>query len=83
MSANQKFLSDIEIAQQTEMIHIREVANKLNIQEDDIEMYGKYKAKLPVRLIDQSKVANNNLILVTALTPTPAGEGKKQRYPLV
>lgn len=49
---------------------------KLGVKEDDIEMYGKYKAKLPLHLIDEEKAANNNLILVTALTPTPAGEGK-------
>ncbi|MCH7785634.1 MAG: formate--tetrahydrofolate ligase [Bacteroidetes bacterium] len=58
------------------MEHIKEIAAKLNIAEDDFEMYGKYKAKLPIRLIDEKKVAKSNLILVTALTPTPAGEGK-------
>lgn len=68
--------SDIEIAQKAEMQHIRNIAQKLGIEEDDIELYGKYKAKLPIRLIDESKVAQGNLILVTALTPTPAGEGK-------
>ncbi|WP_117879885.1 formate--tetrahydrofolate ligase [Aureibaculum luteum] len=71
-----KFLSDIEIAQATEKNHIKNVAEKLNIVEDDLEMYGKYKAKLPLNLIDEDKVKKNNLILVTALTPTPAGEGK-------
>ena len=71
-----KFLSDIEIAQSNTMEHIKNIAAKLNIAEDDLEMYGKYKAKLPIRLIDESKVANSNLILVTAMTPTPAGEGK-------
>ena len=71
-----KFLSDIEIAQGNSMEHIKDIASKLNIAEDDLEMYGKYKAKLPIRLIDEAKVANSNLILVTALTPTPAGEGK-------
>jgi len=71
-----KFLSDIEIAQANKMEHIRDIASKLNIVEDDLEMYGKYKAKLPIRLIDEDKVAKSNLILVTALTPTPAGEGK-------
>ena len=55
---------------------IKEVANKLTITEDDMEVYGKFKAKLPIRLIDERKVAKSNLILVTALTPTPAGEGK-------
>jgi len=75
-TAAEKFLSDIEIAQANKMEHIRDIASKLNIEEDDLEMYGKYKAKLPIRLIDEEKVAKSNLILVTALTPTPAGEGK-------
>lgn len=68
--------SDIEIAQAAELQHISKIAAKLGISEENIEMYGKYKAKLPISLIDHSKVNNNNLILVTALTPTPAGEGK-------
>lgn len=71
-----KFLTDIEIAQQCEMIHIKDIANKLCIEEDDLEMYGKYKAKLPLKLIDENKIKSNHLILVTAMTPTPAGEGK-------
>lgn len=68
--------SDLEIAQAAQMKHIREIASKLNIGEDDIEMYGKYKAKIPLDLIDDEKIKQNKLILVTALTPTPAGEGK-------
>ncbi len=68
--------SDIEIAQAAEMQHIKEIAAKLNIEEDDLEMYGKYKAKLPLSFLDEEKIAQNNLVLVTALTPTPAGEGK-------
>ena len=75
-TTKQKFLSDIEIAQANNMKPIKEVANKLTIAEDDMEVYGKFKAKLPIRLIDERKVAKSNLILVTALTPTPAGEGK-------
>jgi len=71
-----KILSDIEIAQNKKLVHIKEIAAKLGINEDDIEMYGKYKAKLPLTLIDEEKIKNNNLILVTAMTPTPAGEGK-------
>ena len=71
-----KYLSDIEIAQQKELVHIKKIAAKLNIEEDDLEMYGKYKAKLPLDLIDEEKIKKNNLILVTAITPTPAGEGK-------
>lgn len=69
-------LTDIEIAQASTLRHIREIAKKLNIEEDDLEMYGKYKAKLPLNLIDKDKVNESNLILVTAMTPTPAGEGK-------
>ena len=69
-------MTDLEIAQSVQMNHIREVASRLNISEDDLEMYGKYKAKLPLNLIDQSKVDSAHLILVSALTPTPAGEGK-------
>ena len=77
MSApEKKFLSDIEIAQANTMGHIRDIASKLNIAEDDLEMYGKYKAKLPLSLIDEDKIKQNNLVLVTAITPTPAGEGK-------
>lgn len=71
-----KYVSDIEIAQKTKLAHIKEIAKKLNIKEDDLEYYGKYKAKLPLHLIDEKKIAKNNLVLVTALTPTPAGEGK-------
>lgn len=69
-------LTDIEIAQAKELQHIKHIAKKINVSEDDIEMYGKYKAKLPLDLIDEEKVKQNNLVLVTALTPTPAGEGK-------
>jgi len=69
-------LTDIDIAQNTTLIHIKEIASKLKIEEDDLELYGKFKAKLPLDLIDEKKVAENNLILVTAITPTPAGEGK-------
>ena len=69
-------LSDIEIAQAKKLAHVITIAKKLGVKEDDVEMYGKYKAKLPLHLIDEGKAASNNLILVTALTPTPAGEGK-------
>ena len=55
-------LSDIEIAQQTEMQHIKHVASKINIDEDDLILYGKYKAKLPLNLIDEQKITNNNLV---------------------
>lgn len=70
------FPTDLEIAQNAKMLPIKEVAKKLNISEDDLEFYGKYKAKLPLHLIDENRVKKNKLILVTAITPTPAGEGK-------
>jgi len=69
-------MTDLTIAQSVEMQHINTIASKLNISDQDIEQYGKYKAKLPLDLIDENKVEKSNLILVTALTPTPAGEGK-------
>ena len=69
-------LSDIEIAQAKKLALITTIAKKIGVKKDDIEMYGKYKAKLPLHLINEDKAAENNLILVTALTPTPAGEGK-------
>ena len=70
-------LSDIEIAQQAKMQKITDVAAKLGISEDDIELYGKYKAKLSYDLIRRVKdKKDGKLILVTAITPTPAGEGK-------
>lgn len=75
-SVSMKFKSDLEIAQENVMSHIKDVAAKLNIDEDQLEMYGKYKSKLPLDLIDDNKVAQSNLILVSAITPTPAGEGK-------
>lgn len=68
--------TDIEIAQENSMQHIAKVAQKLGVNEDDLELYGKYKAKLPLALINESIVEKSNLVLVTALTPTPAGEGK-------
>lgn len=69
--------SNIEIAQEAQMVHIREVAAKLDIPEDDLELYGKYKAKLSDELIRRvSDRKDGKLILVTAINPTPAGEGK-------
>lgn len=68
--------SDIEIAQAATLKPIREIAAKLGIKEDDLELYGKYKAKIPLTLIDEEKIKKSKLILVTAMTPTPAGEGK-------
>ena len=70
-------LSDIQIAQQAKMLPITEVAAKLNISEEDLDLYGKYKAKLSMSLINSLKTQpDGNLVLVTAITPTPAGEGK-------
>ncbi len=69
-------MTDIEIAQKVTAQHIREVAKKLDIQEADLEYYGNEKAKLPLRLINEEDVSKSKLILVTAITPTPAGEGK-------
>lgn len=74
--AQKKYKSDLEIAQAAKLSHIRDIAGKLGISEDSIEMYGKHKAKLPLNLINEAKVKKNNMVLVTAITPTPAGEGK-------
>ncbi len=72
-----EYLSDIQIAQQTKMEPITTVAGKLDIPEDDLELYGKYKAKVSFELWDKVKNRRDGkLILVTAITPTPAGEGK-------
>ena len=69
--------TDIQIAQEAEMLPIKEVAEKLGIGEDDLELYGKYKAKLSDELIERVKnQPDGKLILVTAINPTPAGEGK-------
>ena len=67
------FPSDIEIAQAASIQHIKNIAAKLSIDEEQLEYYGKYKAKLPLSLIDEEKIAQHHLILVTAMTPTPAG----------
>ncbi|NLO08347.1 MAG: formate--tetrahydrofolate ligase [Clostridiales bacterium] len=69
--------TDIQIAQEAKMHHISDVAKKLSISEDDLEFYGKYKAKLSFELWDKIKErSNGKLVLVTAINPTPAGEGK-------
>lgn len=69
--------SDIEIAQEAQMIHIKEVAAGLGVSEDELEMYGKYKAKLSDELWERVKDnPDGKLVLVTAINPTPAGEGK-------
>lgn len=69
--------TDIQIAQETQMLHINEIAKKIGLSEDDIEQYGKYKAKVDLDVLKRHKEKENGkLILVTAITPTPAGEGK-------
>ena len=70
-------LSDIKIAQNTELRPITEIAEKAGILEDELELYGKYKAKIANHAWDRIKDRENGkLILVTAINPTPAGEGK-------
>jgi formate--tetrahydrofolate ligase len=68
--------TDLEIAQKIDLKPITEIAKKLALDAEEIEMYGKYKAKLPLNRINKEKIKNNNLILVSAISPTPAGEGK-------
>jgi formate--tetrahydrofolate ligase len=67
---------DIQIAHEAQIKPIVEIAKILGIKPEQLELYGKYKAKIPLRLIDEEKIRNAKLILVTAITPTPAGEGK-------
>ena len=70
-------LKDIEIAQRAEQLHIREIAEKIGLSEDDIELYGKNKAKISQKAINEAKKEQDGkLILVTAMSPTPMGEGK-------
>ena len=69
--------TDIQIAQEAKMVHIKEVAERIGIQENDLEFYGKYKAKLSDELYEKIKERpDGKLVLVTAINPTPAGEGK-------
>jgi formate--tetrahydrofolate ligase len=67
---------DIEIAQEAKIKPIGEIAEILGISQDELELYGKFKAKIPLKYIDEDKVKRSKLVLVTAITPTPAGEGK-------
>jgi len=70
-------LSDIEIAQQAPMTPITEVAEGLGLQEDELELFGRYKAKVELSVLDRlADRPNGKLVLVTAITPTPLGEGK-------
>ncbi|MBQ1809342.1 MAG: formate--tetrahydrofolate ligase, partial [Selenomonas sp.] len=69
--------TDVEIAQSAQMQDIRRIAEKLNISEDELELYGKYKAKISLETWQRIKDRpNGKLVLVTAINPTPAGEGK-------
>lgn len=68
--------SDIEIAQSAKMKPIIEIANELGLTEEDIEQYGKYKAKVNLNIFNKKQDKDGKLVLVTAITPTPAGEGK-------
>jgi len=70
------FPSDLDIAQAAPIKHIKEIAATINISNDDLQYYGKHKAKLPLDLINEEKLQKSKLILVTAINPTPAGEGK-------
>ncbi len=69
-------MNDLDIARKVELQHISKIAENFGINADDIEMYGKHKAKLPLSFIDEKRAAKSNLILVSAISPTPAGEGK-------
>ena len=68
--------TDIEIAQESTPLHITEIAESLDIDEKYLEQYGKYKAKVDYNLLNEDSRPDGKLILVTAITPTPAGEGK-------
>ena len=70
------FPTDLEIAEKADIKHIKEIAAKINIAEDDLEFYGKYKAKIPLKYINEEKIKQAKLVLVSAINPTPAGEGK-------
>ena len=70
------YKSDIEIAQECEMLPITQIAQKAGIDDKYLEQYGKYKAKIDYNLLKESDKKDGKLILVTAINPTPAGEGK-------
>lgn len=69
-------MTDLDIASKAKPFHITEIAKKIGVNPNELELYGKHKAKLPLSLIDKTKLDKNNLILVSAISPTPAGEGK-------
>ncbi len=68
--------TDLEIARDVKIKHIKNIAEQLGISEDDLITYGKYKAKIPLKYLNNEKIKRNTLILVSATSPTPAGEGK-------
>ncbi len=69
-------MTDIQIAHSVKPLHIREIAGQIGVPAEDLEFYGSDKAKIPLAGISEERSKNSNLILVTAITPTPAGEGK-------
>ncbi|MEC8832571.1 MAG: formate--tetrahydrofolate ligase, partial [Bacteroidota bacterium] len=69
-------MTDLQIAKGVSLKHISVIAEKFGIDPENIEMFGKYKAKLPLTAINREKAQESNLILVSAISPTPAGEGK-------
>src|SRR5665647_1256581 len=73
----QTMKSDIEIARSAKMLPIKEIAGNLQISEEGLDLYGRYKAKLPLSLLaERAGSSDGRLVLVTAMNPTPAGEGK-------
>ncbi|MFR1676526.1 MAG: formate--tetrahydrofolate ligase, partial [Fusobacterium sp.] len=69
--------TDIQIAQEAKIVNIMDIAKKIGLGEDDVEQYGKYKAKVDLKVLrDLENKKDGKLVLVTAITPTPAGEGK-------
>jgi formate--tetrahydrofolate ligase len=75
-TSKQNVMTDLDIAKTVKLKHVNEIANDLSIDPEQIEHFGKYKAKLPINLIDDKKCSKSKLILVSAISPTPAGEGK-------
>lgn len=69
-------MTDLEIAREAQILPISVIAETLGLDQEQLEFYGRFKAKLPLSLIDEEKVAQNKLVLVSAISPTPAGEGK-------
>ncbi len=70
------YKSDIEIAQETSMLHITEIAKMAGVDEKYLEQYGNYKAKVDYNILNETEKREGKLVLVTAINPTPAGEGK-------